>query len=408
MLLTMRTFRLFLLSIVLCSSQIQAFPPDDSGIIFEHGTFTEILAKAKKSKKIIFIDAYTTWCGPCKYMAKNIFTQPEVGKFYNQNFVCAKIDMESGEGKALSQKYEVGAYPTFLFVDGEGNLVHRVCGSSEAEGFIQSGKDALNPTVQFAAVKKAYEKTPQNINAVKAYLSAMESSCMQGADELAAKFFTTLSEKDKLSTSNWDFISQYGKNPVSPVFAWVESNKDKLGQMHTTDTVNMVLFRGYAGLVETELRKETLNENALNAAKNKMLSVTRPEEKEKLSLTIEMYVEEKKQDFESLAKSAIRFVDTYADNAETYNQYAWLFQEKFPGDQIRLKKAEEWVKKSIELEEQYANLDTYAWVLFRQKKYKEALPVAEKAQKTGDDSGEDTTTTKELISQIKELLGAKK
>ncbi len=44
------------------------------GMKFEHGiTWKEIQAKAKAENKYIFMDAFTTWCGPCKYMAANIF-----------------------------------------------------------------------------------------------------------------------------------------------------------------------------------------------------------------------------------------------------------------------------------------------------------------------------------------------
>ena len=69
------------------------------GIEFEHGTLEEALVKAKKENKIIFMDCYTTWCGPCKYLAKNVFTQKEVGYFFNKNFVNVKMDMESEAGK---------------------------------------------------------------------------------------------------------------------------------------------------------------------------------------------------------------------------------------------------------------------------------------------------------------------
>ena len=58
----------------------------------------DVLAKAKKENKIVFVDAYTTWCGPCKWMAANIFPTKEVGDVFNASFVNAKIDMEKGEG----------------------------------------------------------------------------------------------------------------------------------------------------------------------------------------------------------------------------------------------------------------------------------------------------------------------
>jgi thioredoxin-related protein len=98
------------------------------GIKFETSDFKTILAKAKKENKLIFLDAYTTWCGPCKLMAKNIFTLKSVGDHYNANFVNAKIDMEKGEGIDIAKKYDVKVFPTYLFIDGNGELVHRTVG----------------------------------------------------------------------------------------------------------------------------------------------------------------------------------------------------------------------------------------------------------------------------------------
>jgi thiol:disulfide interchange protein len=113
------------------------------GISFYHGTFDQAKAQAKKENKLIFIDAYTTWCGPCKMMAKKIFTQKTVGDYYNPNFINLKIDMEGSEGLYLSKKYKVSGYPTFLFVNSEGQLVTKEMGMVSAPTFIGYGKRAI-------------------------------------------------------------------------------------------------------------------------------------------------------------------------------------------------------------------------------------------------------------------------
>jgi len=77
------------------------------GIKFETGTWVEILAKAKQQSKYVFVDAFTTWCGLCKWMDKNVFPTAEAGEYFNKNFVNAKIDMEKGEGLDIAKKYSV-------------------------------------------------------------------------------------------------------------------------------------------------------------------------------------------------------------------------------------------------------------------------------------------------------------
>lgn len=87
------------------------------GIRFFEGNIEQVKAEAASKNKFIFIDCYTTWCGPCKWLAKNVFTNDNIGKFYNQNFINYSLDMEKGEGKDFAKKYGVHAYPTLLFID---------------------------------------------------------------------------------------------------------------------------------------------------------------------------------------------------------------------------------------------------------------------------------------------------
>ena len=99
---------------------LRLFCPDCSGqnatIHFRNGSWDEIVDQARKEKKQIFLDCYTAWCGPCKKLAREIFTQDSVAEFYNRNFICVKMDMEK-EGKELGKKYKVMAYPTLLYID---------------------------------------------------------------------------------------------------------------------------------------------------------------------------------------------------------------------------------------------------------------------------------------------------
>lgn len=78
--------------------------------------FKEALSKASAEGKLLFVDCYTTWCGPCTYLTKNIFTQQSVGDFYNKNFINLKVDMEANlNGPAINSRVQIRAYPTLLF-----------------------------------------------------------------------------------------------------------------------------------------------------------------------------------------------------------------------------------------------------------------------------------------------------
>ena len=124
------------------------------GIEFEYGSFSEALAKAKKENKLVFVDCYTTWCGPCKYLAKNVFTQKEVADFFNKNFVNEKMDMESEEGKPLLKKFQVSAFPTLLWLDTNGNIQHKTPGAVDANSIIGTATLALDKENSWSALEE--------------------------------------------------------------------------------------------------------------------------------------------------------------------------------------------------------------------------------------------------------------
>ncbi|MFN3852676.1 MAG: thioredoxin family protein [Spirosomataceae bacterium] len=106
--------------------------------------FEQILTLAKQQKKIVFIDVYTTWCGPCKWMDENVFTDARVAEKFNKKFINYKIDGESFEGVNVVLKYSVGAYPTYIFVKPDGTPLHRIEGMMGAEGLVQEADFAAN------------------------------------------------------------------------------------------------------------------------------------------------------------------------------------------------------------------------------------------------------------------------
>ena len=114
------------------------------GIKFEEGTWKEVVAKAKAENKPIFLDLYATWCGPCKVLARDVFTDKNVGEKYNASFVSYKVDAEKGEGLKLAQKYNLKAYPTCIYIDPETEKeIYRFMGVMPPASFIGEADKAL-------------------------------------------------------------------------------------------------------------------------------------------------------------------------------------------------------------------------------------------------------------------------
>lgn len=107
---------------------------DHEGISFSELTWEETLKKAENENKLIFLDAYASWCGPCKMLKKRTFTDMEAGEYFNTNFINVAFDMEKGAGPELARKYGVRAYPTLFILDPKGKVV------AVSEGYINPGK----------------------------------------------------------------------------------------------------------------------------------------------------------------------------------------------------------------------------------------------------------------------------
>jgi len=193
------------------------------GIQFTQGTWKEIKAKAEKENKLIFMDAYAEWCGPCKKMAKDVFTQKEVGDYFNAHFVNVKMDMEKGEGIGLSNDFGVQAYPTLLFVNSGGNVVHRAVGYHTTDlliGLAGAAKDPARNTGSLNARYDAGDRSPDMLrNLATARYDAMDGTYVKVADEYLA------TQKDWGTDENLTFIFRMTDDLNSKMADYLMNNR---------------------------------------------------------------------------------------------------------------------------------------------------------------------------------------
>ncbi len=110
------------------------------GIQFHKGTWAEALALAKKDNKLIFLDVYASWCGPCKRLKKKTFSNDKVGAYFNEHFINVSLDGEVGEGTTVSSQYNVTSYPSLYLINGDGKIVTETGGFLNANELILFGK----------------------------------------------------------------------------------------------------------------------------------------------------------------------------------------------------------------------------------------------------------------------------
>jgi thioredoxin-related protein len=189
---------LFLLLSGVCFSQTKQ-------IVFELGNLESVLQKAAKENKLIFIDAYTTWCGPCKKMSKEVFTTDTVANYFNRTFVNYKFDMEKGEGIEFAKKYNVNCYPNLLVIDSKGTVIHRGAGYMKPMEFIAFAKASFSSDENFIGKKNYYENTSLNEKTIIEYISLMEGACLDPSAAVT-KYLQTAKEEELVNTTNWVLI----------------------------------------------------------------------------------------------------------------------------------------------------------------------------------------------------------
>lgn len=227
---------------LLCSALLATVYAQNRSIEFRDGTWQEITEQARKEKKMIFVDCYTSWCGPCKMLAKNIFTQDSVADFYNGNFVCFQIDMEKGEGPELAKKYSVAAFPTLLYIDAQGELKHCVVGYQQAGELIQNGRNALIGQNTLPDFQKRYEAGERDPEFVKEYIEVLYKAYRpQLQREVATEYINTLSERDFYTRETWNIIIKNLSDPLSPVLKKMAANKFRFSQVVAKDTIDIFL-----------------------------------------------------------------------------------------------------------------------------------------------------------------------
>lgn len=182
------------------------------GIDFFHGSYDEALQKAQKENKCIFIDVYTSWCGPCRMMATQVFPLPEVGDFYNSHFVCLKLDAEKEKEHGFFKQYKASAFPTYFWLDAKGNLLDTKTGTASPENFIQYGKDAQNSNLYatLEAGKKRWDSGERSLELVDTYvLGVLAKVHPEQVKPCLLDYFSTLSEEDLQKKENYQLMKGF-------------------------------------------------------------------------------------------------------------------------------------------------------------------------------------------------------
>lgn len=382
---------LLLLSLpLLCYSQKK----EKHQIRFFKGSWEEALAKSKQTGKLIFVDAYTTWCGPCKRMEKNVFTDKKVANYYNSKFINVRMDMERGEGLAFAKKYTVRVYPNLLYIDGEGKVMHRRAGFVKAKDFIGLGSLAQNPQYRLEGMWKQFdagERSPDFLTSLtKMAYAAKDDSHRKVVEEYLRV------QADWGTNGQRQYIMDFLDDTNTAAYDYLLAHKgdfeEQFGASKVDATIRKIIFNSIRG---------TKQESSLDHMRREFTRAYPDGSGEPYILRFERDYYKRAKDYQKFAETSIQYHKIQENNPLDLNNSAWHFYELID-DKKLLKHALGWIDTSIQINEKYYNLDTKAHLLYKLGKYKKAEKIAQKAIEVGKIEDTDVSGSERLLELIKQ------
>ncbi len=362
------------------------------GILFKKDDWSSVLAQAKAEDKLIFVDAYTTWCGPCKKMDRDVFAQMEVGSFYNAMFINVKMDMEKGQGIKLARDYNVNAYPTFLFIDGDGKIMHRTAGFHDVNQFLALGNEAIDPSGRLSSFEKQYQDGDRSPEFLKKYTKIRYDIADGSHDDIALEYLKT--QEDWGTEENQEFLFSNIVDANSELFDYLLANKKSFSDMYGQNAVMSKVQQVIYSSIE-----DTKDDSGL-AQIERLFQKAYPDRAEQMTARFSMTYYRQAGDREKYMDAAKAYYKKYnADDQAELNEAAWTFY-RITKDKSRLKEAVKLAKKSIKIDNNYYNNDTLAHLYQGLGKKRKAIKTANKAIAIAEKESIDYGPTKELLEQI--------
>lgn len=221
-----------------------------SVVVFAQTDFLELsleeaCKKAKTENKPVFLDCYTSWCGPCKMMANDVFTLQEAGDYFNKNFVCVKIDMEKGEGPVIGKQYGVDAYPTFLIINSDGKLMHKLVGAMSLKELIENVECGLKAS-SIAEYETLYQSGKLDKMGQMAYWKLLSiSGEVVKAQTVGDDLWGKLSEKDKLNSTYWALLRSRATTIEGEEMKFVCANREYFEKEVGKEEVGKLIYNSF-------------------------------------------------------------------------------------------------------------------------------------------------------------------
>jgi thioredoxin-related protein len=411
----------FAFALLLCINR-QGFSQGDQYVVQNH-SYEQVFDFANKENKHVLLFFYFDGCSACTNMEKNIFSDSSVIDYLNKEFLFCKINVLKDEGIAINKIYKTFSYPTNIICDANVTLLGKNIGYLKKDEFLLFCKRSVNSKTSLAEMKEMYNTGNRSADFLFDY--CLELGRAIELDSIPINEYLSTQKPEKLrSKKNIQFIYTYAITYTkaniaisSPAFELLHSQKELFYQQYdTTQVKGRVVW-----IAEQNFQDAIIKEDFQKMQKCLMIlsdyvsdNYYRVNDVNGVYKSVIFYTKNDHLSnniiYQSLIGDEIKyneliriFMIENINNPEALNGMAWTFVQNVT-DKQKLKDAVVWIEQAIVINDNYAYNDTFAWLLFKEEKYKQALEIAEKAIHLAKANNEDYNGTIQLIQKIKTVL----
>jgi thioredoxin-related protein len=308
-------------------------------------------------------------------MAKEVFTQKEVGAFFNKYFINVKMDMEKGDGPKLGQKYKVSAYPTLIFVDESGEVVNVQVGGVNAEQLLGLAKVSLSKGDKSKNYEEEYEKGNRDPEMLKAYAYALMVSA-KPTMKIANEYIKTQAQNE--SEAFLEFIYDFATEADCSIFDRMVQHREKLIKIKGEDIFQNKAEKACDATVEKAFNFKTPN---LLVEAKKQMKKAMPSFAAEYSIKADIRYYIMGEEFKKIGPLISKYASKYGKSNADKLHYAANLVSQFIDDKKLNLSAEKWAAEAFSKNKSKQFAKTYAVLLKKNGKESEFKKLEEELKK---------------------------
>lgn len=167
--------------------------------------------KASDGMLMLFVDVYATWCGPCKMMDSEVYTDPAVTDYMNTHYLSVRMDGESDFGRIYASEQALEGYPSMFIFSDDGERVSKIVGYTAAEELVTDLRSIREGYTKLRTYRSLYQNGKLEDEGFADYITVVrDMGNAEEAERLSSEYMEQLMEgRPKLSDDDIRVVAFY-------------------------------------------------------------------------------------------------------------------------------------------------------------------------------------------------------